>query len=156
MARPTEAFHAEHLELLDHVDHIRATARDLPTLTAEERTARRDDILRFLREELVPHAAAEESFLYPKVSDVLGDPRATATMRHDHVAIGERIEALARAGITDTSTLQEVLFGLHALIAVHFEKEEQVYLPILDTEPEDELRTLFERMSEASGHGTHS
>jgi hypothetical protein len=76
-------------------------------------------------------------------------------MSRDHVAIGERIEALGAAEVTDTATLQELLFGLYALIAVHFDKEEEVYLPLLDGEPEDELEALFERMAEASGHGAH-
>ena len=152
MTRPTEAFHQEHRELLDHVEHIRTTARELPDLDDEERSLRRDQVLDFLRGELVPHAEAEERFLYPKVAELLGDPRATATMLHDHAAIRERAEALARVEVGDTTGLQELLFGLHALIAVHFEKEEQVYLPILDAEPEDDLRALFGRMAAESGH----
>jgi iron-sulfur cluster repair protein YtfE (RIC family) len=155
MARPTEAFHEEHRQLLEHVEYIRVTARELPGLGAEERSARRRRILDFLQEVLLPHAGAEERFLYPKVAEILGDRRSTDTMSRDHVAIGERIEALGAAEVTDTATLQELLFGLYALIAVHFEKEEEVYLPLLDGEPEDELGALFERMAEASGHGAH-
>lgn len=155
MTQPIEAFHEEHRELLGHIAHIRETARELPELTESERAARRDSVLEFIRGALLPHAEAEERFLYPKVAEILGDPRSTATMSSDHVAIRERAEALARAPIADTAELAELLFGLYALITVHFEKEEKDYLPLLDDEPEDQLRALFDRMAEASGHHQH-
>jgi iron-sulfur cluster repair protein YtfE (RIC family) len=155
VALPTEAFHEEHRELLGHIEHIRDAARELPELTESERAARRDSVLEFIQGALLPHAEAEERFLYPKVAEVLGDSRATATMSRDHVAIRERAEALSRTRTADTAELAELLFGLYALITVHFEKEEEVYLPLLDDEPEDELRALFERMAEAGGHEHH-
>jgi iron-sulfur cluster repair protein YtfE (RIC family) len=150
-SEPIEAFREEHRQLLEHVDHIRATARDLPQLGEEERAARRRQILEFLHEILIPHAEAEEQFLYPEIGRILGDPRATATMSRDHVAIRERIEALGDADMSDTRALEELLYGLHALITEHFAKEEEVYLPILEAEPGDEARKLFERMA-SSGH----
>jgi iron-sulfur cluster repair protein YtfE (RIC family) len=110
----------------------------------------------FLQHTLIPHAEAEEGHLYPEIGRILGDRRATETMSYDHVAIGERIEALERAELTDTQALEELLYGLYALIIVHFAKEEEVLLPLLEDEPEAELRTLFERMAAASGHGAHS
>jgi iron-sulfur cluster repair protein YtfE (RIC family) len=46
------------------------------------------------------------------------------------------IEALAEADRADVARLQELLYGLHALITVHFEKEEEIYLPLLDARPD--------------------
>ena len=155
MARPTEAFHEEHRALLEHIEHLRTTAREFPDLSDEERAARLDAILGFLRETLIPHAEAEERFLYPKVASILGDPRATATMSRDHVAVRQHLEALAATDVADATAVEELLFGLYALIIVHFAKEEEVYLPILDGEPEDELRGLFSEMAQASGHEGH-
>lgn len=155
MARPTEEFHEEHSELMEHVEHLRATARELPDLPEDERAARIERILEFLRGVLLPHAHAEEEFLYPKVAELLGDPRATGTMSREHVAVHRGIESLAETDPGDTLALQELLFGLNALIRAHFDNEEEVYLPILDTLPEDELRELFARMGEASGHTHH-
>lgn len=76
-------------------------------------------------------------------------------MRHDHGAIRERIAALRQAELADTRQLEEVLYGLHALIIVHFAKEEEVYLPLLEAEPEQEVRALLDRMT-ASGHDAHA
>lgn len=50
--------------------------------------------------------------------------------------------------------LTAVLYGLHAVVALHFAEEEEIYLPILDAAltPEDAER-LFERMEqEAARH----
>ncbi len=155
MARPTEEFHREHRALIEHVEHLRTTARELPDLSEAERATRIDRILEFLRGVLLPHAKAEEEFLYPRVAEIIGDPRATGTMIREHVAIHRGIESLAATDPTDTLGLQEHLFGLNALIRAHFDEEEEVYLPILDTLPEDELRALFKRMDEASWHAHH-
>lgn len=151
-SQPTAAFREEHRELLEHIDHIRSTARDVPGLSEDERASRRGRILDFLEHTLIPHAEAEEGFLYPEVDRILGDPRATGTMRYDHRAIRARIEALRKAEPADTRALEELLYGLYALIVVHFAKEEEVYLPLLDAEPEEEVRALFDRMASGS-HG---
>ena len=43
-------------------------------------------------------------------------------------------------------------FGLYTLVKVHFAKEEEVYLPILDARlTPDEARSLFEVMEQAAG-----
>jgi hypothetical protein len=57
------------------------------------------------------------------------------------------IEALAEADLTDVARLQELLYGLHALISVHFEKEEEIYLPLLDARPD-----VAERVMEQISH----
>jgi iron-sulfur cluster repair protein YtfE (RIC family) len=140
--RPTEAFREEHRHLMAHVDQIRVAAAEVTDLAAEEREAVVGRVLDFLRKTLLPHAEWEEQVLYTAVGELLGDPRATATMSRDHVAIGRMIEALAEAGPAEVTRLQELLYGLHALIVVHFEKEEEVYLPLLDSRPEVAARVM--------------
>ena len=148
MSRPTEAFHEEHRHLLAHVDQIRVAAGEVSDLAVEEREVVVRRVLDFLRDMLMPHAEWEEQILYTAVGELLGDPQATATMSRDHVAIGRMIEALAETDSNDIARLQELLYGLHALIRVHFEKEEEIYLPLLDTRPE-----LAERvMNQIGGH----
>ena len=68
-------------------------------------------------------------------------------MSHDHVAIGALTDALADADRSDADALQELLYGLHALITVHFRKEEDIYLPLLDAEPPTAVQELLGRMS---------
>jgi iron-sulfur cluster repair protein YtfE (RIC family) len=58
------------------------------------------------------------------------------------------IEALGETETTDIARLQELLYGLHALITVHFEKEEEIYLPLLDARPDMAERV----MRQVAGH----
>jgi Hemerythrin HHE cation binding domain len=122
----------DHRELGEHVAHLRLAARELPDLSLEERLALVGSIVDFLDGRLVPHATAEEHTLYPAVAELLGGPDATAPMLYDHRAIRQRLAQLKAADPADLATLQEQLYGLHALISVHFWKEEELYFPLLD------------------------
>lgn len=147
----TDAFREEHAELLEHIEQLRAVAARLPGMSPAEREAALRPLVDFLRGSLVPHAEAEEHVLYPAVAAVLGNPEATATMISDHRAIVSRIEALAATGPDDVDRLQELLYGLHALLIVHFHKEEDDYLPLLEKRPPEEVEAIFQRMGE-HGH----
>jgi hypothetical protein len=70
--------------------------------------------------------------LYRDVAKLLGHPEATAPMTHDHVAIRVRTVDLAATKETEVDRLQELLYGLYALITVHFWKEELLYLPLIE------------------------
>lgn len=148
----TDAFRQEHAALMEHVEHLRDAARRLPGMDAAERAATVERLLGFLRGHLVPHAEAEERVLYPAIAELLGNPESTATMIGDHRAIVSRIEALADAGADDIDRLQELLYGIYALLIVHFHKEEDDYLPLLDQRPDGEVAAIFEQMGE-HGHG---
>jgi iron-sulfur cluster repair protein YtfE (RIC family) len=150
MENPTQPLRSEHQQLLVHVDQLREAAREVPRLALEEREAVVARILEFLRGTLIPHAEAEEGFLYPEVARLLGHEEATAPMSHDHVAIGALTDALAEADPSETDALQELLYGLHALITVHFRKEEDIYLPLLDAQQPDAVQELLGRMSASS------
>ena len=150
--RPTEPFRKEHEQLLEHIEHIAAAARELPRLSDEERAALRDRILGFLRGTLIPHAKAEEEVLYPEWSKLLGFADAAAPMIHDHEAIVARIERLERVDVRDVDALQELLYGLYALISVHFRKEEDLQLPVFDAAPPEVTEAVLERMETHTGH----
>jgi iron-sulfur cluster repair protein YtfE (RIC family) len=86
--------------------------------------------------------------------------RATATMSRDHVEVGRLKEELrllrskVSSGVTRESllkSLRRVLYGLYALVKVHFAKEEEIYLPLLDAglTPDDAQR-MFEAMERAA------
>ena len=150
--RPTEPFRKEHEQLLEHIEHIAVAAREVPRLSDEERAALRERILGFLRGTLLPHAKAEEKVLYPEWSKLLGFPDAAAPMIHDHEAIVARIERLERADVHDLDALQELLYGLYALISVHFRKEEDLQLPAFDAAPPEVTESVLERMETETGH----
>jgi iron-sulfur cluster repair protein YtfE (RIC family) len=115
----------------------------------------------FLAHHLIPHAEAEERALYPVVGRVLGTPDATKTMTRDHVEVGrltEELRALRNAIAAEppsdaqTKELRRVLYGLYTLVKVHFAKEEEVYLPILDERlSAKEAQQMFEAMGHAAG-----
>jgi iron-sulfur cluster repair protein YtfE (RIC family) len=130
-----ETVREDHFELRKDLDHIRLAARELPTLSPEERSLIVGRVLEYLRGVLLPHAADEERSLYPVVGRILGNPEATRTMTHDHLAIRARVVELAATDESDLDRLQELLYGLYALITVHFWKEDQLYLPLLERPP---------------------
>jgi hemerythrin-like domain-containing protein len=130
----TRSLLAEHERLLDHVAHIRVAALELASLSEEERHELIERIVSFLRDDLAPHAEREERGLYPHVARLLGDPRVTQPMVYDHDAIRQLTARLQDAGNQDVPLLQELLYGLHALITVHLRKEDELYLPLLERE----------------------
>lgn len=108
-------------------------------------------VLDFLRGTLLPHAEAEEAVLYPEWARLVGAPDASAPMIHDHQAIAAYTNELGHADLEDLERVRELLYGLHALISVHFRKEEDLQLPLLDAHPEvaDEI---LKRMSAHAHH----
>jgi hypothetical protein len=148
--RPTEPFRQEHEELLEHIEHIAQAAREMPRLSEQEREALRGRILAFLRGTLIPHAEAEEEILYPEWAALVGFADAAVPMVHDHEAIVARVERLEQADLADVDLLQELLYGLYALISVHFRKEEDLQLPAFDAAPD-----VAERVLARMGEGGH-
>jgi iron-sulfur cluster repair protein YtfE (RIC family) len=144
--RPTDPFRVEHRLLLEHVAELRRAAADVPRLVPAEREVLLHRLVDFLREELLPHAQAEEHVFYPEVAVLVGAPEATAPMLYDHRAIRERIVELADCDPRDPDRLQELLYGLHALISVHFEKEEDLYLSLLDSRGSERVERVIEAM----------
>jgi iron-sulfur cluster repair protein YtfE (RIC family) len=149
--RPTEPFRHEHEQLLEHIEHIAYAAREIPRLSEDERDTLRKRILGFLRGTLLPHAKAEEEVLYPEWAKLVGCADAAVPMVHDHEAIGARVERLEAADPSDVDTLQELLYGLYALISVLFRKEEDLQLPAFDAAPAVAADVL-ERMGVGAGH----
>lgn len=154
-ARPTEPFREEHREIHEHVEHLAMAARKLPALDPEKRRALLERVLGFLNGTLIPHAQAEEQVLYPEWAKLVGFEDAAVPMIHDHEAIVERIRLLEAADPDDVDTLQQLLYGLYALISVHFLKEEDLQLPLFDQQSPEYVHELLERMEQAAGGAHH-
>lgn len=97
--------------------------------------------------------------MYPKVEELMGAPGTTATMRRDHVEVASLTEELQRVRDSlgaepfpaQLRSLRRVLYGLYAIVSLHFAKEEEVYLPILDAGlSADEAAKMFESMENAA------
>lgn len=134
--RPTQPFRDEHRALIEQIEQLAEAARRMPRLGPDDRRALRGRVLGFLRGTLLPHAAAEEEVLYPEWARLVGYTDAAAPMIHDHKAIVTRVEHLEAADVDDVDALQQLLYELHALVGVHFSKEEDIQLPAFDAAPE--------------------
>jgi iron-sulfur cluster repair protein YtfE (RIC family) len=141
MASLTQPLRDEHQLLLPQIARLRAVADLVGVVPSAELRPQVAAVYHFLVEHLIPHAHAEDRALYPVVAEAMGSPQATATMRRDHVAVGELTADLGAllAGLSDAplsqeqaSALRRVLYGLFTLVSVHFAKEEEIYLPLLD------------------------
>ncbi len=114
------------------------------------------EVAAFLKSELLPHAHGEERYLYPAVDPLLkayGKP--TATMSVDHEAIeqyvrdvDQAVSLLEQAEGEERKALHErlrtALLQLQALLRLHLEKEERVYLPLFEAhlQPGEQRRIL--------------
>ena len=137
----TEPLREEHRELLPKIERIRRVADSVgmvPAATLRERIA---EVRAFLVHELIPHARAEDAELYPVVARLMGAPEATATMQHDHVEVAGLVDELeavepellgSSLPLEVEQALRRILYGLYALVKVHFVEEEEIYLPLLD------------------------
>lgn len=148
----------EHLQLLPHIERLREVADAVGELSADQVADGVAEAHRFLSDHLIPHAVAEDAALYPVVGRIMGATMATATMTRDHVEVGRLTDELGRLrdrGVTDAdaATVRRLLYGLYALVSVHFAKEEEIYVPLLEEalSPEEAHRMLDEM-----GHAAHS
>jgi iron-sulfur cluster repair protein YtfE (RIC family) len=156
----TEPLRAEHRQFLPEIERLRATADDLAKVPSDSTIGQLDSLVAFLRNHLIPHAHAEEKVLYPEIARCLGSARATATMSADHEEVMRLIAELSelrdgvqggRADRAHAIALRRVLYGLYAILKLHFAKEEDLYLPILDAAlSSDEATTLFRRMEQSA------
>lgn len=130
----------EHEKLHGHLNAFREV------LYAEEDDAAREEKLRemlgWLKEDLLPHAKAEESHLYSEVDRLAGSrgAQATSTMLMDHASIQRLVEQLEEIladptlhGDRHADWVQMIGAQLEITLTMHFEKEEEVYLRLLDS-----------------------
>jgi heavy metal translocating P-type ATPase len=95
----------------------------------------------FLRQTVLPHEHAEDRKLYPELSAPLGSGEATATMSRMHAEIDrlagrlhahvQSAEAEGRVRDDQVDDLLACLYGLHALLSLHFVQEEENYFVLL-------------------------
>lgn len=157
--RPTEPLRDEHRELLPHIEMLRTTADLVGSAPAEHVRTNVDEAHEFLVDHLIPHAVAEDEALYPIVEEAMAAPGATDTMRRDHTEVVRLTEELARLrGQIGGSIppereldLRRVLYGLYGIVKLHFAKEEEIYLPVLDSWLDSQRAVgLFERLEQAA------
>lgn len=148
--RPTQPIREEHEHLAPHIEDLRrlgdsAIASGGPL---DEELRRSVD---FLQQHLLIHAGAEDQVMYPQVAELLGAPRATATMSRDHVEVERLTAELAATSPTDRGAVARLAYSLHALVSLHFAKEEEIYLEVMDAAMSvTAVAEMYERMELAA------
>jgi soluble P-type ATPase len=133
-------FSAEHELMRDDLSTLRDTAQ---LLAAGDRDGAHVSLRRadeFLYGTLLPHERAEETELYPALATPLGSAEATATMSRMHAEIDrlsrrlhnhlERADANDGLQSDQTDDLLACLYGLHAVLRLHFVQEEENYFTL--------------------------
>ncbi|WP_370962556.1 heavy metal translocating P-type ATPase [Amycolatopsis sp. cg9] len=131
-------FESEHERLLP----ARLAVRQAADALADGATAAADEAARtaarLLTEQLLPHEEAEETELYPALARALGGPEGTVTMSREHAEIGRLARRLQRhlaeapGGIQpdQVDDLRATLYGLDAVLTLHFAQEEEAYFTL--------------------------
>ena len=158
-------FSAEHDEMRDTIGLLRDAADRLAAgvdPTALESLTRAHA---FLIERILPHERAEETQLYPALARPLGSGEATATMSRTHAEIqrlSDRIGthlALAQAsnGIQpdQVDDLLACLYGLYALLRLHFLQEEENYFTLAEDEAMDPTRGHLKQSAQNNPASDH-
>lgn len=139
--RSSALFRREHRTLLTGVDDVKAVADRLDW--SDPGDARRDleRVRRFLIDRLLPHELTEERQLYPRLTSVSDGMDPTQPLIGAHREI-ERMVALLDRQVTNLPTdgpgpgdrleLRRLLYGLHAILRLHFAQEEELYLGLDD------------------------
>lgn len=142
-------FSGEHQVLRPDIERLRAVADAIGTRPHDEALAGVRDVHRFLVEEVQPHEEAEDAVLYPVLARVLGGSDPTGTMSRAHVEIIHHIRRVGRLldeidpvdpDPEDLVELRRVLYGLYAVLHLHFAQEDEGYLSLVDEAGHDAAR----------------
>lgn len=139
MSLPTHMLRAHHAELEEQFEQHVETVTGLSEMGdgAEEVL---HGLVHFLKHEILTHADGEQKHLYARVCDLKGDDSYTATMEVDHEFVESYVHDLEHAveraleGGSDQDLLGVKLAAarVEGILTPHFEKEDRVFLPVLD------------------------
>jgi heavy metal translocating P-type ATPase len=146
-----ERFRAEHREFAPELQRIRSVADRLDTFAPLQAREELERIRWFLLERLPRHEQEEEAAVYPVVARLMGGEDPMGSMERAHMEIehlarvfGHLVADVPEDGPTreDLVDLRRVLYGLHAVLRLHFAQEEEAYSWLASDRPQDELATV--------------
>lgn len=155
---PADVIRAEHRGLMAGVADLSRLAGAAGALDADQLRTEVETTIGFLQGELLPHAAAEERLVYPAVERVLrARGGATNSMALDHRRIEKLTSDLAQTAMVPREEMnredaKRLLQALSAVVGLHFDKEEEDYLPHLGRLGTAERQALVAALR--SGHET--
>ena len=138
-------FAIEHDQMRDDLSMLRDAAQQVSAGHREAALVTLCAADRFLQDTLLPHEDAEDAALYPALAGPLGSAEATATMSRMHAEIHrlaqrlrshrEIAEAAGTVTAEQSDDLLACLYGLHALLCLHFVREEENFFVLASSVP---------------------
>jgi len=135
-------FAAEHDELRDTIGLLRDSADRLAAGPDAAGLESLTAVHALLAERILPHEHAEETQLYPALARPLGSGEVTATMSRTHAEIQRLSDRIAMhlasaqaAGAIQHDQVDDLLaclYGLYALLRLHFAQEEENYFVLAE------------------------
>ncbi len=131
-----DRFRDEHKEFVPEVQRIRSAADKLGQMGSDETRAELEAVRSFLLDRLPEHEEEEESIVYPIVAEAMGGEDPMSSMARAHLEIShlgriykQLLEELPEDGPSpeDLMDLRRVLYGLYAILRLHFAQEEEAY-----------------------------
>jgi heavy metal translocating P-type ATPase len=131
-----ERFRAEHREFAPELSRVRSVADRLGELAPPDARRELEAVRRFVVERLPRHEEEEEAAVYPVVARLLGGEDPMSSMARAHIEIShlarvfrQLLDDLPEEGPTpdDLVDLRRVLYGLYAILRLHFAQEEEAY-----------------------------
>jgi heavy metal translocating P-type ATPase len=131
-----ERFRAEHREFAPELMRVRSVADRLGELLPEEVRRELEAVRRFVVERLPQHEEEEEAAVYPVVARLMGGEDPMSSMARAHIEIShlarvfrQLVDEMPEEGPSpdDLVDLRRVLYGLHAILRLHFAQEEEAY-----------------------------
>jgi hypothetical protein len=139
-----ERYQAEHRELWPDIKRIRYLADRLDILPPQTAQRELEAVHRFLVDRLLPHDEEEEATMYPLVARLIGGDDPTAPMSRAHLEISHMVRVLGRhlqelpsegPALQDLRDLRRILYGLDAILRLHFAQEDEAYIALIEDRP---------------------
>lgn len=125
-----------HRALRPKVGELAALAVHLDELSPVEARSHLEQTQQMLERELLPHEDEEQRTAYPLIEKVLGAENPTGPLIQTHYEIrrltrlfGRLVKQLPSSGPAreDLRDIRRVLYGLHAILTLHFAQEDELY-----------------------------
>jgi hypothetical protein len=125
-----------HRALRPHVGELASLAARLDSLPAVEARRQLECLREMLEKELLPHEREEQQTAYPLLGEMLKEEDPTGPLIQTHHEIhrltrlfGRLVAQLPAEGPRpeDLRDLRRALYGLHAILTLHFAQEEELY-----------------------------
>jgi heavy metal translocating P-type ATPase len=139
-----ERYRTEHRELWPEIKRIRYVADRLDSLPPRTAQLEVEAVHRFLVEKLLPHNEAEDATMYPMVARLIGGDDPTAPMSREHLEIAHMVRVLGRhlkelppegPEPEDLRDFRRILYGLDAILRLHFAQEDEAYIALMEDRP---------------------